>query len=133
MRSVAVAMVFVSLTILRGSAEGQVTTDSASCPAATGAEAMPRLFSRWIGEVWHKGRLDLVPELMGAEYIRHEASETRRATPAQYAEEIAATRRRMPDVRFIIHDCAAVGDRLWTRWTMAGTSAQSGQVVQRMA
>lgn len=131
-RSIAVAMAFVALIVLQRDVEAQSTPDGTSCRAKPGAEAIPGLFARWIDEVWHQGRLDLVPQVIGPQYIRHEGSGTRTVTPAQYAEEIAATRRRLPDVRFIIHDCDAVGNRLWTRWTMSGTSAQSGQVVKRM-
>ena len=103
------------------------------CVAARGAEAIPPLFAQWIEDVWHHGRLELVPQVIGPQYVRHEGDRTRTVTPAEYAEEIAATRQVLPDVRFLIHDCAAVGDRLWTRWTMVGTSTQSGQVVRRMA
>lgn len=132
MRSIAVATALVALTVSRRDVDAQSSPASASCRAEAGAKAIPSLFARWIENVWHQGRLDLVPELIGTEYIRHEGNETRTVTPAQYAEEIAATRRRLPDVRFIIHDCDAVGDRLWTRWTMVGTSAESGRVVHRM-
>ena len=131
-RSIAVATALVALMVLRRDVEAQSTAGSASCRAKAEAEAIPRLFARWIEDVWNQGRLDLVPELIGTEYIRHEGNETRTVTAAQYVEEIAATRRRLPDVRFIIHDCDAVGDRLWTRWTMVGTSAESGRVVHRM-
>ena len=111
----------------------QSASANSRCIAARGAENIPPLFARWIEDVWHQGRVELVPQIIGAQYVRHEGNKSRTVTPAEYADEITATRRLIPDVRFLIHDCAAVGDRLWTRWTMLGTSKESGLAVRRMA
>jgi predicted ester cyclase len=103
-----------------------------TCRAAPGAEANATLFVRWNDEAWHQGRLELVPQLAGPAYVRHEASGTRTVTAAQYAQEMAALRAAIPDVRFAVHDCFAEGDRIWTRWTLVGTAARTGAPIRRM-
>jgi predicted ester cyclase len=129
----AAALVLVASLTPGRAASAQATIAALSCRAAPGAEASPAILARWLDDVWLQGRMDVVPELVGPTYVRHEGSETRTVTPAQYVEEITAIRQRMPDVRFMLHDCAAIGDRIWSRWTMVGTSAQTGQRVRRMA
>jgi hypothetical protein len=117
---------------------GIATTISAQSPAKTECRATPgatehgRLIERWIDDVWHDGRVALVPEIVGPTYVRHELTGTRSVTPEAYAAEIASVRRALPGVRFLVHDCDAVGDRVWLRWTMIGTSAQTGKAVERV-
>ena len=117
---------------------GSATTAPAQSPAKTECRATPaaaehaRVVERWIDDVWHDGRVALVPEIVGPTYLRHELNGTRSVTPAEYAAEIISVRRALPDVRFLVHDCYAVGDRVWLRWTMVGTSAQTGEAVQRV-
>lgn len=86
---------------------------------------------RWNNEVWHAGKLELVPELVGPTYVRHEAAGTRTVTPEQYAQEIAARRKQVPDIRFTEHDRVVKDNFYWTRWSMRGTDARTGKVVTR--
>ena len=72
----------------------------------------------WGAEVWGEGRLELVPDLVGPEYVRHNAEGTRVVTPESYAKEIAAARGR--NVRFEMDAASIDGDLLWTRWTSSG-------------
>jgi hypothetical protein len=128
-------IVILGITLLvswNGTAVAQ-TAPLKYCRSTPSTEKHARLFQRWIDEVWHQGRVDLVPELVGVQYVRHEGTSTRVVTRAEYAAEIEVTRARLPDARFIIHDCDVVGDRIWTRWTMTAKSAQSGELVRRMA
>lgn len=95
------------------------------------AEEMVAVIARWTDEVWHQGKLDVVPELLGPTYVRHEPVGTQRLTPKQYARKIAAIRKRLPDFCFTEHDQVVFGDRYWMRWTYQGTDAESGKVVKR--
>jgi predicted SnoaL-like aldol condensation-catalyzing enzyme len=72
----------------------------------------------WGAEVWGKGRIELVPELVGPEYVRHNAEGTRVVTPESYAKEIVAARDR--EVRFEMESASIDGDLLWTRWSSSG-------------
>ena len=86
------------------------------------------IFDRW-EEVWHHGKLELVSETVGPSYVRHEPQGTRTVTPEEYREEIAASRKKLPDIRFTMHDQATQGDKAWFRWTLNGTDAQTGKPV----
>ncbi|HEX6250901.1 MAG TPA: alpha/beta hydrolase-fold protein [Gemmatimonadaceae bacterium] len=103
-----------------------------ACSASSQSSSHLRILERWIDDVWGRGRTDLVEELVRPVYVRHELDSTRTVTAAAYAAEISAVRRALPGVRFDIHDCAAIGDRLWVRWTMTGVSAATGATVRRM-
>ena len=81
---------------------------------------------RWL-QVWNEGRLDLVSETLAATYVRHEPSGTRTVTMEQYREEIAATRKRQPDIHLTPNDEAITEDRWWVRWTSNGTDAETGE------
>jgi predicted ester cyclase len=81
---------------------------------------------RWL-QVWNEGKLDLVSETLGASYVRHEPNGTRTVTMDQYREEIAATRKRIPDIHFTPNDEAITEDSWWVRWTSHGTNAETGE------
>jgi predicted SnoaL-like aldol condensation-catalyzing enzyme len=67
----------------------------------------------WLEEVWEKGRLDLVPKLVGPEYVRHERGTTIVVTPEEYAEYIKS--RLEANVQFVIHATAFEGNLAWSR------------------
>lgn len=69
------------------------------------------LLDRWI-RVWHEGQYDLVAGCVAPQYIRHDELGDRVVTPETYAAEIAATRKAMPGLRFVIHDRTFQGDRM---------------------
>lgn len=122
-----VAMIGVFAQYVSGAAPAQTR-----CPATVVTKANAITFEKWIDDVWHAGKLDLVKDLVGPTYVRHEAKGTRTVTPAQYKDEIVAALKWLPDMRFIIHECTATGDRVWTRWTMVGTDPKTRIKVRRM-
>lgn len=69
----------------------------------------------WSEEVWGKGRLELVPDLVAPEYVRHDQNGTRITTPESYAQEIAVAR----SINMVFESQADSidGDFLWTRWS----------------
>ena len=52
-------------------------------------EENKRIMDRWLGEVWGKGRTELVLELAGLIYTRHEPEGNRVVRAEDYAKEIA--------------------------------------------
>jgi hypothetical protein len=127
-RGRSVAALFLLGAWARG--EAQEPTRIA-CAASPDAAAAVRTFERWMDDVWTQGRVELLAELVQPLYVRHELDSSRTITAAAYASEIATVRRALPDVRFFIHDCAAINDRLWVRWSMVGTSAATGGEIRR--
>lgn len=81
---------------------------------------------RWIDEVWHGGRLDLVPRLVAPLYTRHEDEGTYTVTAEEYAEQIRGLQERFPNLRYEVHDSASVGDRFWIRYTFRGGPDSTG-------
>ena len=128
-RSLAILILAVATAFTDASAQ---SANPVTCSASSESSGHLRTFERWMDDVWGRGRLELVAELVRPVYVRHELDSTRTVTAAAYAAEISAVRSALPGVRFHIHDCAAVGDRLWVRWTMIGVSAATGADVRRM-
>jgi hypothetical protein len=92
-------------------------------------EEIIKVMDQWNNEVWQQGKLELVPELLGPTYVRHELEGTRTWTPEEYAKHIAATRERFlgADLAFAGHDHCVSGNMFWTRWSATGTDPTSGQ------
>ena len=88
------------------------------------------LFDRW-ERVWHEGRYDLVTECVAEVYTRHEESGTRRVTPGEYAEELAAGRLERPNIHIIVYDHEIAGDRAWFRFMLTWTDASTGETRTR--
>jgi hypothetical protein len=125
------ALILISLTGVPQTISAQ-SVAGVKCAALPDATAHLNVLERWISDVWHQGRVEQVADLVGATYVRHEAAGTRTVSAAQYTAEIVAVRRALPDVRFVLHDCAAIGDRVWLRWTMIATNGETGKVIKRM-
>lgn len=124
-------LLVLCLCVATAAAPAQSANTIVCSGSAEGPEQL-RTFERWVDDVWGRGRIELVAELVRPVYIRHELDSTRTVTAAAYAAEISAVRRALPGVQFEIHDCGLIGDRLWVRWTMTGTSAATGGAVRRM-
>jgi len=73
----------------------------------------------WSEEVWGKGRLDLVPDLVTPEYTRHNNEQTRVVTREEYAAEIEANRGR--NMTFSGNASSIDNNLLWTRWSASVT------------
>jgi SnoaL-like polyketide cyclase len=54
------------------------------------AEDTKALLRRWYDEMWGQLRADLIPELVGPVYMRHEMGGTRSVTPEEYRDQTAA-------------------------------------------
>ena len=88
------------------------------------------LFDRW-ERVWHEGRYDLVPRCVAQSYIRHDESETRTVTPAEYAAELQAAHRARPSTRIVVYDHELTEDRAWYRFSIVWNDAVTGRKCSR--
>ena len=73
----------------------------------------------WNDQVWGKGRLELISELVTPEYTRHEGGDTRVVTREEYASEIEENLGR--GVKFTMHAMTIDNNLLWTRWSSDAT------------
>lgn len=76
------------------------------------------LVDRLVEEVWNRGDLAVVDELVGDDYVGHPSDV--RGTEG-YKEFFAELRRAFPDIQFAIEDQIAEGDKVVARWTAHGT------------
>ncbi|MBW1885141.1 MAG: nuclear transport factor 2 family protein [Deltaproteobacteria bacterium] len=54
------------------------------------ADETKALLHRWYGEMWSQGRAELIPELAGPRYTRHEMGGTRIVSAEEYRDQTAA-------------------------------------------
>src|SRR5262249_32665941 len=82
------------------------------------------LARRALDEVWSQGRLTVIPELYGADFVSHQHSHPKvgdvRGVPAMIAF-VREFREAFPDFHDTIDDQVAEGDRVVTRFTSTGT------------
>ena len=72
--------------------------------------------------VWEEGNIDLVDELLAADYINHTpASPDQPTGPEGVKGVVAMFRSAMPDLRVVVEDMIAEGDKVAVRYTLEGT------------
>jgi steroid delta-isomerase-like uncharacterized protein len=76
---------------------------------------------RFIEEVWNKGNLDVIGELVADNHVAHDplAGDVQGASGLK--QMVKGYRDAFPDVTFTIEDIGMVGDRVFLRWTARGT------------
>jgi len=73
-------------------------------------------------EVWNEGSLDVIDELVAANYIDHDPNPTSTLEGLEgLKHSITMYRTAFPDVHFTVEDQIAEGDTVVTRWTARGT------------
>jgi steroid delta-isomerase-like uncharacterized protein len=72
--------------------------------------------------VWEQGNVDLVDELLPPDYVNHTpASPDQPTGPEGVKGVVAMFRSAMPDLRVIVEDMIAEGDKVAVRYTLEGT------------
>ncbi len=84
------------------------------------AEEMKALTHRFIEEVWNKGKLALVDELLATDCVYHHPGGDLHGPDAR-KQEISVYRRAFPDLHVTIDDFVIEGNKAVTRWTLTGT------------
>lgn len=79
------------------------------------------LAQRWLEEVWNKGDLSLIDELIAPNYVLHDPTRPGLKGRAGIKESIAMFRTAFPDLHFTIEDQVAEREKIVTRYTVQGT------------
>ena len=79
------------------------------------------LAQRWLEEVWNKGDLNLIDELIAPEYVLHDPMRPGLKGRAGIKESIRMFRQAFPDLTFTVEDQIAETDKVVTRYTVQGT------------
>ena len=72
-------------------------------------------------EVWDKGNLAVVDELVAPDFVGYGPGRGITRGPEELKQTVARMRAAFPDIHFTVDDEIAVGDKVVTRWTGSGT------------
>ncbi len=83
---------------------------------------------RWYDDMWAKGRADLIPELAGPIYTRHEMGGTRIVSAEEYRDQTSAFMAQIV-VEKLKYSFVAEGDKVCVvgTWTIKGADGKPGQ------
>ena len=85
------------------------------------AEENKAIVRRFWG-VWEEGNIDLVDELLAPDYINHTPASPDQSTgPEGVKGVVAMFRSAIPDLRVVVEDMIAEGDKVAVRYTLEGT------------
>jgi len=85
------------------------------------AEESKEIVRRFWG-VWEEGNIDLVDKLLAPDYINHTPATPDQPTgPEGVKGVVSMFRSAMPDLRVIVEDMVAEGDKVAVRYTLEGT------------
>lgn len=76
---------------------------------------------RGVEEIWNKGNLAVVDELIASEFVNHVAGAEEVRGPEGMRQFATAYRSAFPDLNLTIEDQIAEEDKVVTRWTGRGT------------
>ena len=95
------------------------------------AEETKALLHRWYGEMWSQGRAELIPELAGPVYTRHEMGGTRTVTAEEYRDQTSRFLTQI-QIRDLEYGLVAEGDKVcaigkWRVFGLPGDDAGEGK------
>ena len=79
------------------------------------------LLRRFADEVFSKGKLSVVDDVMDRNFVEHEPLPGFKSGVEGLKQFIGAMRTGFPDLRIAVNDLASQGDKVWTRVTVTGT------------
>jgi len=79
------------------------------------------LARRWLDEVWNKGDLSLIDELIAPNYVLHDPMRPGLKGRTGIKESIATFQIAFPDIHFTIEAQIAEGEQVVTRYIVQGT------------
>ena len=85
------------------------------------SEANKALARRLIEDFWDKGNFDVADELLGLNYVNHNAPPGIATDGDGYKDWGAMFRSAFPDQQAVAEEIIAEGDRVVTRWSTSGT------------
>lgn len=76
---------------------------------------------RLMDEVWSRGRLDAVDQLLAPDYAGHNLPEGLPSDAEGFKQVMSLYRTAFPDMPITLEDLVAEGDRVVVRWSARGT------------
>lgn len=84
--------------------------------------------ARFTEDLWDQGNLNVVDELLTANFVDHDPVQEQASGPEGYKQMVGAFRTAFPDLRVRNEDVIEAGNKLVARWTAHGT--HTGQLMQ---
>jgi predicted ester cyclase len=85
------------------------------------AQENEALVRRYFEEGWVKGNLAAVEDFMVPNYIEHQVPDVQLASRDSLKQLLATYYKAFPDMKSVLHDSFAQGDRVAFRWSVSGT------------
>ena len=76
---------------------------------------------RWIEEIWGKGNLAVVDEILASNFVFHYAPPGVAPDREGYKQTLTMYRTSSPDMHYTVDDMVAEGDKVAIRWAGKGT------------
>jgi len=89
--------------------------------ALVSAQETEALGHRYFEEAWGKGNLAAVDEFMAPDYVEHQIRDNRLPGRDSLKHLIAKFHKAFPDLKSVLYDIFARGDRVAFRWGVSGT------------
>jgi predicted ester cyclase len=80
------------------------------------------LARRLLEDLWSTGNLDLVDQLFSADFLHHSVPDGTPRGPQGQRQFVPMVRAQVPNLRIVIDDLIAEGDRVAARWTGSYTT-----------
>ncbi len=74
-----------------------------------------------VEEIWNKRNLAILDKALTTGYVRHDPASPQPLSLQQHKEFISGTLKAFPDIRTVVEDLIAEGDRVVMRWSCRGT------------
>jgi steroid delta-isomerase-like uncharacterized protein len=86
------------------------------------SERNEEVVRRAIDEVWNGGRTEVIDELVGPGYVRHDPALPEPATGPRGLEDVVRIYRgAFPDLNLVVEEMHSAGDVVMARWRASGT------------
>src|SRR5215208_3677759 len=103
----------------RSGTEVRVSKGEEEAPVS--AQENEALVRRYFEEAWVKRNLAAVDELMVPNYIEHQIPDGRLTSRNSLKQLLAMYYKAFPDMKSVLHDVLAQGDRVMYRWSVSAT------------
>jgi predicted ester cyclase len=103
----------------RSGTETRVSKGEEEAPVS--AEENEALVRRYFEEAWVKRKLAAVDELMVPNYVEHQIPDGRLTSRHSLKQLLAMYYKAFPDMKSVLHDIFAQGDRVMYRWSVNAT------------
>src|SRR5215207_4043002 len=99
--------------------EGELARREEKAPVS--AEENEALVRRYFEEAWVKRNLAAVDEFMVPNYVEHQIPDGRLTSRHSLKQLVAMYYKAFPDMKSVLHDVLAQGDRVTYRWSVSAT------------